>query len=238
MGIIPSIQPTHATSDMAYALSRLGSERLSSSAYRMVSLFPPTLELNSSKYLGPVLGSDFPVEPPNPFQGMYAAVTRLNPGTGTSPSGEGGWYPEESLSIEQAIYGFTRNAAYGWFQEGHTGSIKVGNWADWVVVDRNVFDDESGKSLRDIVVKETWMGGRRVYPPSEQDEGWIVKTTEAVQDPVAPIRELLVVVKELIEAVARLIEATASLLRALTEFLDRKSRYLVHLMGGRFGQEL
>ena len=234
MGIIPSIQPTHATSDMAYALARLGADRLSYSAYRMASLFPSSIDINSSKFPGPVLGSDFPVEPPNPFQGMYAAVTRLNPATGTSPSGHGGWYPEESLTLEQALYGFTRNAAYGWFRENHTGSIKEGNWADWVVVDRNIFEDKSGKGLRDVVVKETWMGGRKVYPDDvQQDGGWIMTMAEAVQDPTAPIRELLVVVKELIEAVARLIEATASLLRALTEFLDRKSRYVIQLMAGR-----
>jgi hypothetical protein len=222
---------------MAYALSRLGPDRLSHSAYRMDSFFPSSVEYNSSKYPGPVLGSDFPVEPPNPFHGMYAAVTRLNPSTGNSPSGDGGWYPEESLSVDQALQGFTRNAAYGWFRENNTGSIKVGKWADWVVVDRDIFN-EPGKSLRDVVVKETWLGGRKVYPPETQEnETWVMMVTEAVQDPLASVRELLKVVKELIEALARLIEAMASLLRALTEFLDRKSRYLVNFFKGA-AQEL
>ena len=184
MGIIPSIQvihlsqltkgqnteeankhnqnqPTHATSDMAYALSRLGPDRLSHSAYRMASLFPA--HKKPSGYPGPVLGSDFPVEPPNPFHGMYAAVTRLEPTTGTSPSGDGGWYPQEALSVEQALLGFTRNAAYGWFREGVAGAIEVGKWADFIVVDRNVWEDEQGKALRDVQVKETWVGGRKVY---------------------------------------------------------------------------
>ena len=151
---------------MAYALSRLGPDRLSQSAYRMASLFPShSIPDTKNRYPGPVLGSDFPVEPPNPFHGMYAAVTRLNPATGTSPSGEKGWYAEEALTVEQALVGFTRNAAYGWFREGSTGAIEVGKWADWVVVDRDISEDESGKSLRDVVVRETWMGGRRVYPP-------------------------------------------------------------------------
>jgi len=181
MGIIPSIQvswyfhvppdfrqeltaqPTHATSDMAYALSRLGPERLSHSAYRMASLFPSQKVVDSG-YPGPVLGSDFPVEPPNPFHGMYAAVTRLNPATGTSPSGEGGWYPQEALTVEQALLGFTKNAAYGWFQEDRAGAIEVGRWADFIVVDRNIWEDVSGRSLKDLTVRETWMGGRRVYP--------------------------------------------------------------------------
>ncbi|KAE8442158.1 hypothetical protein EG329_003809 [Mollisiaceae sp. DMI_Dod_QoI] len=166
LGIIPSIQPTHATSDMAYALSRLGEDRLSHSAYRMSSLFPPTASSIHSKYPGPVLGSDFPVEPPNPFHGMYAAVTRLNPATGTSPNGAEGWHLEEALSVKQALVGFTKNAAYGWFREGVTGKIEVGMWADWVVVDSDIFIDETGKSLRDVVVKETWVGGRRVFPVS------------------------------------------------------------------------
>lgn len=165
MGIIPSIQPTHATSDMAYALDRLGNERTSQSAYRMASLFPSVSASKTSKYPGPVLGSDFPVEPPSPFEGMYAAVTRLNPHTGTSPAGHQGWHPEESLSVEQAVLGFTRNAAYGWFKEEKAGAIEVGRWADWIVIDRDIWADETGKSLRDVVVKETWMGGRRVHPP-------------------------------------------------------------------------
>jgi predicted amidohydrolase YtcJ len=164
MGIIPSIQPTHATSDMAYAAARLGPERLARSAYRMQSFFPPPDSTSPvSKYPGPVLGSDFPVEPPNPFHGMYSAVTRLNPATGTSPSGDGGWYPEEALSVEQAIRGFSRNAAYGWFAEGKTGVIEVGNWADWILVDTDVLEDETGKSLRDVQVKQTWVGGKKVF---------------------------------------------------------------------------
>lgn len=160
MGIIPSIQPTHATSDMAYALSRLGLKRLTNSAYRMKSFFPST----KTPYQGPVLGSDFPVEPPNPFHGMYSAVTRLNPATGTSPSGDQGWHPEQALSVDQAILGFTRNAAYGWIKEKETGAIEVGNWADWVVIDRDLWADKSGRAIRDVVVKETFVGGRRVFP--------------------------------------------------------------------------
>ena len=232
MKIIPSIQPTHATSDMAYADARLGHERLTHSAYRMASLFPLTRQpFGGSKYQGPVLGSDFPVEPPNPFHGMYAAVTRLNPATGTSPSGDVGWYPQEALSIEQALEGFTRNAAYGWFQEDKVGTIAVGKWADWVVVDRYLYEDTSGKSLRDVVVKETWMGSKKVYSREAAlgNDSWMV-ITEAAQDPLTPFRELLTVIRELIDALARLVEALASLLRALTEFLERRSRPLVQLL--------
>jgi len=167
MGVIPSIQPTHATSDMAYAAARLGPERLAKSAYRMKSLFPLTEvtheSIGNKKYPGPVLGSDFPVEPPNPFHGMYAAVTRLNPATGTSPSGNGGWYPAEALSVEEAVLGFTRNAAYGWFAEDRTGSIEVGKWADWIVVDTDIWADQTGGGLKEVQVMETWVGGRKVF---------------------------------------------------------------------------
>ncbi|PBP28539.1 amidohydrolase 3, partial [Diplocarpon rosae] len=174
MGIIPSIQPTHATSDMAYALDRLGPDRLADSAYRMASFFPdsesPATSRSQSKFPGPVLGSDFPVEPPSPFEGMYAAVTRLNPHTGTSPSGPGGWHSEQALNIDQALLGFTRNAAYGWGRERETGAIEVGNWADWVVLDRNFWDDRTGKGLRDVRVKETWVAGKRMFPVRSDTE--------------------------------------------------------------------
>lgn len=153
---------------MAYADDRLGQDRLSHSAYRMASLFPPASTDSKGAYPGPVLGSDFPVEPPNPFHGMYAAVTRLSPTTGTSPSGVGGWYPDEKLSVEQALRGFTKNGAYGWFREENAGAVEVGKWADWVVVDRDILKNKSGKSLRDVVVLETWMGGKRVYVDEER----------------------------------------------------------------------
>lgn len=162
MGIIPSIQPTHATSDMAYAHDRLGLKRLSQSAYRMKSLFPADIP-NKYSYPGPVLSSDFPVEPPSPFHGMYSAITRLDPATGKSPSGEDGWYPEEKLSLEQAILGFTRNAGYGWGLENKVGAIEVGKWADWIVTNRDIWKLSDGVGMRELVVKETWVGGKRVY---------------------------------------------------------------------------
>lgn len=171
LGIIPSIQPTHATSDMAYAGERLGDDRLANSAYRMRSLFQsadPDATLRSG-YTGPVLGSDFPVEPPNPFAGMYAAVTRKNPALDPGDDDGEGWYADEALSVEQALLGFTRNAAYGWFREKDVGAIKVGMWADWVVVDRDIFADETGKSLRDVEVRQTWVGGKKVFDNEETE---------------------------------------------------------------------
>ncbi|RYO78133.1 hypothetical protein DL764_010146 [Monosporascus ibericus] len=153
VGIIPSIQPTHATSDMAYAEKRLGGERTRNEAYRMRSLLD----------VQPILGSDFPVEPPSPFQGIYAAVTRKSPHTGQAPEGfPNGWYTEESLDLDQAIRGFTEGPAYGGFTKGKSGVIRPGAYADWVVLDRPL-ETMSIEDLRTVSVRETWVGGRMVY---------------------------------------------------------------------------
>lgn len=161
---------------MAYAIDRLGDDRTANSAYRMASFFPSDAPDSQSRYPGPVLGSDFPVEPPNPFHGMFAAVTRLNPLTGTSPVGLGGWQPEQKLSLEQALNGFTKNPAYGWFKEDKAGAIEVGKWADFVVLDIDLLGDEmrksEGRNLKDVVIRETWTAGRKVWPRSlAEDDG-------------------------------------------------------------------
>ncbi|KAH9862770.1 hypothetical protein J1614_010863 [Plenodomus biglobosus] len=153
IGIIPSIQPTHATSDMGYAESRLGEQRTKDEAYRMRTLLP----------LRPILGSDFPVEPASIFEGMYAATTRRSPRTGLDPSGgKAGWYPEETITLEDALKGFTVNPAYGAFLEGKAGVIDVGAYADWVVLDKPL-ESMTFEDLRKVTVRETWVGGKRVY---------------------------------------------------------------------------
>jgi len=151
--IIPSIQPTHATSDMGYAERRLGEQRTRDEAYRMRSLLR----------LRPILGSDFPVEPASIFEGMYAATTRRSPRTGFDPSGgKTGWYPDERILLEDALKGFTINPAYGAFLEGKAGVIDVGAYADWVVLDEPL-ESISLEDLRKVTVRETWVGGKRVY---------------------------------------------------------------------------
>lgn len=158
LGIVPSIQPTHATSDMKYAEARLGSTRLRSEAYRMRSLLDAR----------PILGSDFPVEPPNPFHGIYAAVTRRSPHTGRGPNGElGGWLPEEALNLQDALWGFTGAPAYGAFIDGRAGVIREGALADWVVLDEPI-EETDVETLPSLKVRETWVGGRRVYARSQQ----------------------------------------------------------------------
>ncbi|KAF2838894.1 amidohydrolase 3 [Patellaria atrata CBS 101060] len=157
IGIIPSIQPTHATSDMYYAADRLGEERTAEEAYRMRSLLP----------LSPVLGSDFPVEPPSPFAGIYAAVTRRDPKTGKGrDGGHKGWHLSETLTLEQALRGFTTAPARAAFWEGKAGVIREGAFADWVVLDKKI-DDMDIEEFRDLRVKETWVAGKRVYARDE-----------------------------------------------------------------------
>lgn len=159
LGIIPSIQPTHATSDMKYAQSRLGKDRISSSAYRMRSLLPAR----------PILGSDFPVEPPNPFQGIYAAVARRSPhtGRGTDDSPDG-WHTDEALSLDEAMWGFTGAPAYGAFLDGRAGIIREGALADWVVLDKPI-ESYDVEELRTLRVKETWVAGKMVYTRSDDN---------------------------------------------------------------------
>ncbi|PKS07535.1 hypothetical protein jhhlp_006139 [Lomentospora prolificans] len=153
IGIIPSIQPTHATSDMKYAEDRLGPERTATEAYRMQSL------LDSR----PILGSDFPVEPADPFQGIFSAITRRNPHTGHGVGGSpDGWYMTEALTLDQALHGFTTHVAYGAFMEGMAGLIKTGAFADWVVLDKPI-DETDADEFRNFKVRETWVGGKLVY---------------------------------------------------------------------------
>ncbi|KIM90063.1 hypothetical protein PILCRDRAFT_2295 [Piloderma croceum F 1598] len=130
LGVIMSVQPTHATSDMWYAESRLGPERLKD-AYA----YHTQLQASSSKILP--LGSDFPIEGVNPLLGFYAAVSRLSV-DGESPHGKGGWYPEQRLTRAQALKGMTLDAAYASFAENELGSLTPGKKADFVILDRDI----------------------------------------------------------------------------------------------------
>jgi predicted amidohydrolase YtcJ len=151
-GIIASMQPTHQTSDRTMAEARLDPPRLAG-AYAWNSLARSGARL--------AFGSDFPVESPNPFPGLAAAVSRQDP-NGVPP---GGWRPEERVTFAQALSGFTRDAAYAGFAEQRIGSLEAGKWADFIIVDRDVSTVDP-QSLAATKVLETWVGGRLRFDAS------------------------------------------------------------------------
>lgn len=149
LNLIASMQPTHATSDMNMAEARIGPARLQGAyAWR-------TFLTQGTRIAG---GSDFPVESPNPFFGLYSAVTRQDH-AGKPP---GGWVPEQALTLTEALRAFTLDAAYAQHQEKTLGSLEPGKWADFVLVDRDLFSITQ-RDLWRTQVLETWVGGRRVY---------------------------------------------------------------------------
>ncbi|KAI0313267.1 amidohydrolase family-domain-containing protein [Amylostereum chailletii] len=154
LGVIPSVQPTHATSDMWYAESRLGSERVKG-AYVYA-----TLTRNARNGVVP-LGSDFPVEDINPLRGFYAAISRLN-AEGNSPHGKSGWYPDENLTRQEALRGMTAAPAYAAFAEDKYGALRKGLKADFVVLDRDVMTVPVEEILGTKVLA-TVVDGRTAY---------------------------------------------------------------------------
>ncbi|QJE00498.1 amidohydrolase [Massilia forsythiae] len=149
IGIIPSMQPTHATSDKNMAEQRVGAERIKGAyAWR-------TFLQQGSRI---ACGSDFPVEAPNPFFGIHAAVTRQD--AGGQPIA--GWYPEQEMSLKEAFRCFTLDAAYAGHQEKNLGSLEAGKYADFIVVDQDLFK-MSVYDIHKMGVLETWVAGRQVY---------------------------------------------------------------------------
>ncbi len=146
-GIIASMQPTHATSDMYWAEARLGPERVKGAyAWRTV--------LDAGGRLA--LGSDFPVEDVNPFFGIFAAVTRQDQERWPA----GGWSPSERLTLAEALRGFTKDAAYAAFEEQSRGTIEPGKLADLTIVEGDLF---AMPDLYKAKVKYTVLGGEVVY---------------------------------------------------------------------------
>ena len=148
-GIIASMQPTHQTSDRTMAEARLGPQRLGG-AYAWATLERSGVRL--------AFGSDFPVESPNPFPGLAAAVSRQ----GMDGQPAGGWRPQERVSFAAALGGFTRGAAYAGFAEGKIGSLEAGKQADFILVDRDVSSVAPGELGRTEVM-ETWVAGKKVW---------------------------------------------------------------------------
>ncbi len=149
LGVIASMQPVHATSDMNMAEDRVGPARIRG-AYAWRSLLDRGAVIAS--------GSDFPVELTNPFLGIHASVARQD--TGGMP--EGGWYRNEAMTRIEAITTHTLGGAYAAHQEDVLGSLEVGKWADFILVDRDVMT-VAETEIWSTVVLETWIAGERVY---------------------------------------------------------------------------
>jgi len=148
-GIVASMQPTHETSDRLMAEARLGPNRLAG-AYAWESIRKTGAHL--------AFGSDTPVESPNPFPGLAAAITR------EGPDGQpfGGWQPQERVSREVALAGYTTEAAYAGQAEDRLGMLQPGYRADFLIVDTDPLES-TPQQLRATKVLETWIGGQRAY---------------------------------------------------------------------------
>jgi len=175
-GIIPSMQPTHATSDMYWAEARLGPKRIRF-AYAWRSLLDTGVMIPG--------GSDFPVENPNPIWGMYAAVTRKdkegrprdaedgrkyfqfsNEGMTDTAAFDNGWYPAQKMTRIEALRSFTTWGAWAAFEENLKGSLQTGKLADFVVLSLDIAKVPDNELLNARVLS-TYVGGKEVYAAGE-----------------------------------------------------------------------
>ncbi len=149
LGVLPSMQPTHCTSDMRWVEDRVGTER-ARGAYAWRSLIDSGVPIPG--------GSDFPVESENPLFGFYSAITRQN------HRGEpvGGWLPGQRMTRTEALKSMTIWAAYASFEEDTRGSLEPGKLADFVVLDHDIMTCKPGEILITEVVR-TVIGGETVY---------------------------------------------------------------------------
>ncbi|ERJ60478.1 amidohydrolase [Sphingobacterium paucimobilis] len=152
--IIPSIQPTHATSDMYWAPQRLGDERIKG-AYAYKELL--------KQYGKVAIGSDFPIEHFNPLYGFHAAIARVD----HSGYPSGGFQMENALSREEALRGMTIWAAFSCFEEKKRGSIEKGKDADFVILEKDIMEVQA-EELRKVKTLRTVIGGETVFQRSSQ----------------------------------------------------------------------
>ncbi len=152
LGVIASMQPTHATSDMRWVETRIGRERAEEGAYAWRKL------LDAGAHV--IFGTDFDVEPIQPVQGLYSAVTRMSRDKPGTPAG--GWLPSQKLTREEAIRLYSAASAYGEFQEDVKGTLEPGRFADFVIWDHDLLTIPAEQILQTKPVL-TVVGGRVVY---------------------------------------------------------------------------
>jgi predicted amidohydrolase YtcJ len=147
--VIASMQPSHQTSDMRWAEQRVGPERIKG-AYAWATMEKFGIRL--------AFGTDYDVEPITPFRGLYACVTRELPTGGP----QGGWQPQEKISLDDCIRAYTSGSAYGEFMEGKKGELKAGEFADFIVLSKDLTKVTASEYLNTKVLR-TVVGGRTVY---------------------------------------------------------------------------
>jgi len=154
LDVIASVQPYHAIDDGRWAEARIGHDRASRTyAFRTF--------LNSGVHLA--FGTDWDVAPLNPLLGVYAAVTRVTL-DGKNPSG---WFPEQKLTVAEAVHAYTMGSAYAEFQEKEKGSITPGKLADMVLLSDDIFSIDPVK-IRDAKVLKTIVGGKVIWDPNRK----------------------------------------------------------------------
>jgi hypothetical protein len=147
--VIASVQPYHAIDDGRWAEGRIGHDR-ASRTYAFRTFLDHGVRL--------ALGTDWNVAPLNPLMTLYAATTRAT----LDGKNSGGWFPEQKLTIKEAIEAYTVGSAYAEFQENVKGSITPGKLADMVLLSDDVLNIDPVK-IRDVRVLKTWVGGKLVY---------------------------------------------------------------------------
>ena len=153
LGVIASMQPTHCTTDMRFCEARVGLER-SKNAYIWRTLLDNGAQI--------AFGTDWPVEPLDPMRGLYSAVARKNI---ESDSPAGGWFPEQKLSMAEAVRLYTLGSAYASFEENSKGSLEPGKLADMTVLSKDIFKIDP-KEILTTEALATVLGGKIVYQKS------------------------------------------------------------------------
>jgi predicted amidohydrolase YtcJ len=147
--VIASMQPYHAIDDGRWAEGRIGHDR-SSRTYAFRTLLDHGVRL--------AFGTDWPVAPLNPMLTVYAATTRATL-DGKHPEG---WFPEQKLTVSEALYGYTLGSAYAEFQEQNKGSLEPGKLADMALLSDDILKIDPTR-IRDVRVVGTWLGGKQIY---------------------------------------------------------------------------
>jgi predicted amidohydrolase YtcJ len=149
LNVIASMQPSHQTTDMRWAEQRVGPDRIKG-AYAWATLQKSGVHL--------AFGTDYPVEPINPMRGLYACVTRELPDGGPA----GGWQPQEKISLDDCIRAYTVGSAYAQFDEAKKGALKVGQYADFLILSGDLTKIPPSEYTKTQVLR-TVVGGRTVY---------------------------------------------------------------------------